>query len=319
MPSTTELSDAPRQQPRRNASEQQTDVSKQIWLNGELLPADQAKVSVYDHGLLYGDGVFEGIRVYNGRVFKLDTHLHRLYDSARAIRLNIPYDPRQLADAVRQTVKANQRADCYIRLCVSRGAGTLGVNPFVCARPNVFIIVDSIALYPKELYDKGLPVITSSIIRNHPSALNPRIKSLNYLNNILAKIEAIDAGVLEAVMLNHNGYVAECTGDNIFIVRQRAGLPALLTPPLHAGVLEGVTRNVVIDLARRAGMDVAETDLTRHDLYTADEMFLTGTAAEVVPVTAMDKRTIGDGQPGPVTKKLNQAFRDLVRENAPED
>jgi branched-chain amino acid aminotransferase len=290
-------------------------VPKFIWLNGKLVPPEQATVSVYDHGLLYGDGVFEGIRVYNHRVFKLRTHLLRLFESAKSIRLTLPHSLDQLVAATQETVKANGVQDGYIRLCVSRGAGSLGLNPFVCPTPNSFIIVDAITLYPAELYENGLPVITSSVVRNHPAALSPRVKSLNYLNNILAKIEAIDAGVLEAVMLNHLGYVSECTGDNIFIVKDGV----LHSPPLHAGVLEGVTMKAVIALAKHAGIEISRIDLTRHDLYIADEMFLTGTAAEVIPVNKVDGRVIGSGKPGPVTAKLIKAFKALVGHNAPED
>ena len=294
-------------------------MSKSVWLNGKLLPPEKATVSVFDHGLLYGDGVFEGIRTYNGRIFKLKTHLLRLYDSAKAIRLEVPYGINELTDACRQTVEANEAHNGYVRLCVTRGAGTLGLNPFVCKNPCVFIIADAITLYPDELYRDGLETITSSVVRNHPQALSPRIKSLNYLNNILAKIEAIDAGFLEAVMLNHQGHVAECTGDNIFIVRRNEAGPNLCTPPLHAGALEGVTMNTVIGLARDIGISVQHMDLTKHDLYIAQEMFLTGTAAEVIPVTTIDHRPIGDGRPGPVTRQLMAAFRDLVTDSAPEN
>jgi len=294
-------------------------VPKQIWLNGQLVPPEQATVSVFDHGLLYGDGVFEGIRAYNGRIFKLRTHLKRLYESAKAIRLTVPYTIDELDQAVRETVRANDRQDCYIRLCVTRGVGTLGLHPFKCEHPGVFIIADSITLYPQELYDEGMDVITASTIRNHPAALSPRVKSMNYLNNILAKIEAIDAGVLEAVMLNHQGLVAECTGDNIFIVRQHGGQTALLTPPLHAGTLEGVTMLTVEALAKQMGLPVVRTDLTKHDLYTAEEMLLTGTAAEVIPVTKVDGRAVGSGQVGPITRKLLTGFRKLVENHAPED
>jgi len=291
----------------------------QIWLNGQLVPKHEATVSVYDHGVLYGLGVFEGIRCYNGRVLKLRTHVQRLYDSAKAIRLTIPYTQDQLADAVKQTLAANEKEDAYIRLCVTRGPGTLGLDPNKCPKPNTFIIADNITLYPYELYENGMAVITASTIRNHPGALSPRIKSMNYLNNILAKIEAIDAGCLEAVMLNSQGLVAECTGDNIFIVQERSSRTLLATPPLHAGILEGVTRNLVLELAREHEIDLVESDLTRHDLYTAKEMFLTGTAAEVIPVTEVDGRKIGDGKPGPVTRRLIEAYRDLVEEDAPED
>jgi branched-chain amino acid aminotransferase len=297
----------------------QATANKLIWLNGRLVAPEQATVSVYDHGLLYGDGVFEGIRIYGGRVFKLRTHLLRLYESARSIRMEIPYTLDELTTAVKQTVAANQRNDGYIRLCVTRGVGPLGLNPFTCKHGSTFIIVDGISLYPGEMYDSGMAVITASTLRNHPGALSPRIKSMNYLNNILAKIEAIDAGVMEAVMLNHQGYVAECTGDNLFIVRTWEGCKTLITPPLHAGVLEGVTMNLIIDLAKRAGIPVVRADLTKHDLYTADEMFLTGTAAEAIPVTSVDGRTIGTGKPGPVTLQLVTAFKNLVAKNAPED
>jgi branched-chain amino acid aminotransferase len=292
---------------------------KKIWINGKLLPPEQATLSVYDHGLLYGDGVFEGIRIYSGRIFKLRTHLDRLYASAKSIRLPMPYAIDQLEQAVRDTVAANDRRDGYIRLCVTRGEGTLGLNPFVCKQPSIFIIVDSIALYPPELYEQGMAVITSSVVRNHPAALSPRIKSMNYLNNILAKIEAIDAGVMEAVMLNHLGYVAECTGDNIFLVTHRDGRPTLLTPPLHAGILEGVTKGAVEQIAREQNINVLSGDLTKHDLYIADEMFLTGTAAELIPVTKIDGRIIGSGKPGAVTLQLTAAFKHMVQQHAPED
>ncbi len=294
-------------------------MSKQVWLDGQLMPAEKATVSVFDHGVLYGDGVFEGIRIYNTRIFKLRTHLQRLYESAKSIRLEIPYTIDELTEACQQTVKANNLSDGYIRFVVTRGPGTLGLNPFACTTPCVFIIADLISLYPEEHYENGLEVITSSVTRSHPASLSPRVKSLNYLSNVLAKIEAIDRGLLEAVMLNPQGYVAECTGDNVFIVRKQRGKLVINTPPLHAGTLEGVTMNVVIELAEKAGYDVIPTDMTKHDLYTADEMFLTGTAAEVIPVTKMDGRIVGDGQPGPVTRELIDAFRALVKENAPED
>ena len=301
-----------------------TTASQQVWLNGKLVAPQEATVSVYDHGVLYGDGVFEGIRIYNGRIFKLLTHLRRLFDSARAIRLSIPYSIDDLALAVRQTVEANSqevRKAGYIRLCVTRGVGTLGLNPFVCENPNIFIIADKITLYPDELYRSGMEVITAATIRNHPGALSPRVKSLNYLNNVLAKIEALDAGLMEAVMLNHQGLVAECTGDNIFIVRRTAlrDEPLLITPPLHAGILEGVTMNLLIELARSTGFPVERSNLTRHDLYTAQEMFLTGTTAQVIPVTKVDGRVVGEGHPGPVAIQLMQTFENLVQNNAPED
>ncbi|MEQ9461153.1 MAG: branched-chain-amino-acid transaminase [Phycisphaeraceae bacterium] len=294
-------------------------TGRQVWVDGKLVPSEHAAVSVYDHGVLYGDGVFEGIRIYSGRVFKLRSHLVRLFESARAIRMEIPWTLDQLADAVKATAAANQQHDGYIRLAVTRGAGTLGLNPFRCPRPVVFIIADAIKLYPEEMYRDGMAIITASTIRTHPAALSPRVKSLNYLNNILAKIEAIDAGVMEAVMLNHQGYVAECTGDNIFIVKHVAGEPVIRTPPLHAGILDGITKQTVEQIAVQSGYRVESIDLTRHDLYTADEFFLTGTAAEVIPVTRIDGRTVGDGKPGVVTRKLIDAFHALVATNAPED
>jgi branched-chain amino acid aminotransferase len=280
-----------------------------VWINGKLFDKNDAKISVFDHGLLYGDGVFEGIRIYGGKVFRLREHIDRLYESARHIVLEPPLGREQMTQAVLDTVKANAKQDGYIRLVVTRGAGSLGLDPGRCSDPQVIVIVDDISLYPAEFYDKGLEVITASIIRNHPNALNPRIKSLNYLNNILAKIEAVRAGCQEAIMLNHNGEVAECTGDNLFVVKH--GI--LRTPYLAAGILEGVTRNAVLGLAREAKITVQEMALTRHDVYSADECFLTGTAAEVVPVVKCDGRLIGNGKPGPVTRQLRERFHQLVR------
>jgi branched-chain amino acid aminotransferase len=294
--------------PTRSSAQQQP--SLKIWLDGHLVDKADAKVSVYDHGLLYGDGVFEGIRVYNGRIFECEHHVKRLYLSARAIRLEIPFTKQQVIDAMEQTVKANGFTDCYIRLVVTRGVGTLGIDPKRCARPSLFVIADMIQLYPKELYSKGIPIITSSILRTHPSALSPRVKSLNYLNNILAKIEANDAGAIEAVMLNQLGNVAECTADNIFAVVNGQ----VLTPLPTDGILEGVTRAVMLRLCRQLEIPCAERTIQRHDLYTADECFLTGTGAEVMPVTMIDKRVIGDGKVGPITKKLIEAFHRHVRE-----
>ncbi len=281
-----------------------------VYINGKLFDKADAKVSVYDHGLLYGDGVFEGIRVYAGKVFRLREHIERLYDSARSIYLEIPLSREQMADAITSTVKVNNKHDGYIRALVTRGAGTLGLDPRKTSDPQVIIIVDDISLYPQELYDNGLEIITASTIRNHPNAVSPRVKSLNYLNNILAKIEAVRAGCFEALMLNHEGNVAECTGDNVFVVKR--GI--LKTPPTDAGILEGVTRNAVLELARAAGIPTQETDLTRHDVYAADECFLTGTAAEVIAVVKCDGRVIGSGKPGPVTKQLRERFHDLVRQ-----
>lgn len=284
-------------------------MSRQVYISGKLVPKEQAVVSVFDHGLLYGDGVFEGLRSYSGKVFRLAEHIERLYDSARAIKLDIPLSPDAMSKAINDTVAANGISDGYIRAIVTRGAGTLGLDPNRCSNPQVIIIADTIALYPAEFYEHGLELITSSVIRNHPAALSPRIKSLNYLNNILAKIEGLKAGCVEALMLNHNGEVAECTGDNIFVVKRGR----LTTPPLDAGILEGITRNAVIELAQEAGITVAESAITKHDVYVADECFLTGTAAEVVPVVRVDARTIGAGKPGPITLNLTERFHKLVR------
>jgi branched-chain amino acid aminotransferase len=294
---------------------------KQIWIDGELVPAEKAAISVYDHGLLYGDGVFEGIRAYHGRVFKLASHLKRLYASAAAIRLEIPYAVDALNRAVRDTLKANDRKDAYIRLCVTRGVGSLGLNPFLCKRAGVFIIADSIRMYPQELYDDGMEIIIAKTIRNHPAALSPAIKSMNYLNNILAKIEAIDHGVLEAIMLNHQGNVAECTGDNLFVVRQNAqGRTELVTPPASAGALEGVTMTTVLSIAAHMGIQAGRAELKPDDVFNAKEVFLTGTAAEVIPVTKIDGKPIGNGTPGEITRKLSKAYHELVAApDAPED
>jgi len=282
-----------------------------VWINGKLFDKADARVSVYDHGFLYGDGIFEGIRVYAGKVFKLREHLDRLYDSARHIFLEIPIGREQLAEAVVATVRADgQRKEGYIRLVVSRGAGTLGLDPRKTTEPQVIIIVDDIALYPPELYEQGLEIVTASTIRNHSNALNPRIKSLNYLNNILAKIEAIRAGCLEAIMLNANGEVAECTADNIFLVKRGV----LRTPPLHAGILEGITRDTVLDLARAAGIETQEISLTRHDVYAADEVFLTGTGAEVIGAVKVDGRVIGTGKPGSLTRQMRERYQQYVRQ-----
>ena len=267
---------------------------------------------MYDHGLLYGDGVFEGMRSYNGKVFRLAEHIRRLYDSARAIWLEIPISQEQMADAVNQTLAANNLVDGYIRLVITRGAGTLGLDPNRTSDPQVIIIADKISLYPEEFYEKGLEIVTASTIRNHPAALNPRIKSLNYLNNILAKIEGLKAGCVEALMLNTKGEVAECTGDNIFIVRDGV----VYTPSLDAGILGGITRDAVIELARASGRSVVECPMTRHDIYVADECFLTGTAAEVVPVVKIDNRAIGTGTPGPITRDLKDRFHRLARGEA---
>lgn len=284
----------------------------QIYINGTLVPKDDAKISVYDHGLLYGDGVFEGIRVYGNNVFLLAEHVERLYESALAIRLQIPISPQEMIDAVNETVAANGLDDGYVRLVVTRGAGTLGLDIRKTSNPQVIIIADTITLYPPEIYEKGMELITASTIRNHPQALSPRIKSLNYLNNILAKIEGTDAGTVEALMMNHKGEVAECTGDNIFIVKDGS----IKTPSTDAGILEGITRNAVINLARESGITVDETTLSRHDIYVAEECFLTGTAAEVIAVVSLDGRTIGSGKPGPITQNLLEQFQKLTRGTA---
>jgi len=283
-----------------------------VYISGEFYDKAEAKISVYDHGLLYGDGVFEGIRAYGGKIFRLQQHLERLYNSAKAIKLEIPMGRDQLAQVIRQTLELNGLKDAYIRVVVTRGAGSLGLDPRKTSGPQVIVITDHIQLYPPELYENGLEIVTVATIRNHPNAVNPRIKSLNYLNNILAKIEAIQAGCLEALMLNHKGEVAECTGDNIFVVTRGV----LRTPPLDAGILEGITRNAVIELAQRGGIPAREEALTRHDVYTADECFLTGTAAEIIPVVKCDGRVIGSGKPGPITRQLRERFFALVREES---
>lgn len=284
-------------------------MSIKIFIDGKYYSERDAKVSVFDHGLLYGDGVFEGIRAYNGRVFKLKEHIDRLFYSAKAILLDIPMSHAQVMRATVETCRKNKLRDCYIRLVVTRGVGTLGLNPNRCKRGSVIIIASKIQVYPPELYARGMEIVTVPTVRNLHSAVNPAIKSLNYLNNILAKIEANNAGVEEAVMLNAEGYVAECTADNIFIVKEGK----LMTPPLSAGALYGITRGTVMDLARAAGADVSEPNLTRYDLFNADECFLTGTGAEIIPVTKIDGRVIGDGKPGRFTRELVEAYHALTK------
>ncbi|MBW8035500.1 MAG: branched-chain-amino-acid transaminase [Planctomycetes bacterium] len=284
-------------------------MAAKIWMQDKLVDADQAKISVFDHGLLYGDGIFEGIRVYGSRIFELDAHIERLYKSAKVIRLDIPLDKAELADAIEQTVKANNIADGYIRLIVTRGVGDLGLDPFLCEKAQVIIIADEIQLYPEELYEKGLTVISSTTIRSHPLSIPPQVKSLNYLNSILAKIEAIDSGAGEAIMFNHEGYVAEASADNVFIVKDGE----LYTPPGYAGLLEGITRAIVMRLAIQTGIKVIERNITRADLYTCDELFLTGTGAEVIGVVEIDNRKIGDGKPGEMTKMLRKKFFEYAR------
>lgn len=285
-----------------------------IYCNGEFVPEEEAKVSVFDHGFLYGDGIFEGIRAYYGRVFKLDEHLKRLYESAKSIQLHIGISKDEMQEVVLETLRKNGLKDGYIRLVVSRGKGDLGLDPQKCARAAIYCIADQIKIFEPSMYEQGLEVKTVAIRRNNMDSLSPRIKSLNYLNNILAKIEANQAGVVEGIMLTQDGYVAEGTSDNIFIVR--GGV--LLTPPLSAGILEGVTRNSVLQLADLLGIEAREELFTRHDLYTSEECFLTGTAAELIPVIKVDGREIGAGAPGKVYKQLLVAFRDLTRVNGPE-
>lgn len=279
-------------------------MALKIWLNDKLVDSEDAKISVFDHGLLYGDGVFEGIRVYNGRIFELEAHIRRLYESANVIRLKMPMAKEELAGVVEKTVAANDISDGYIRLVVTRGVGTLGLNPFICSNGQMFVIADNIQLYPEELYEKGMKVISATTVRNHPLAIPPQVKSLNYLNSILAKIEALDGDVPEAIMYNHEGFVAEATADNVFIVRDGV----IYTPPVQAGGLEGITRNVVIKLAKKKKLEVIEKNLTRFDLYVCNEFFLTGTAAEVIGIVEIDGRVIGDGKPGPITKLLREKF-----------
>ena len=280
-----------------------------VYIDGQFLDEANAKVSVFDHGLLYGDGVFEGIRMYHNRVFKLREHIERLYWSAKAILLEIPMTPEEMIQATIETCRQNNLRDGYIRLLVTRGKGTLGLDPRRCPKPSVVIIAANLQMYPAELYQKGMAIVTVPTTRNLVNSVNPAIKSLNYLNNILAKIEANNAGVEEAIMLNSDGFVAECTGDNVFIIQKGR----LMTPPLSAGALYGITRNTVLDCARAAGIATSEPLMTRYDVYTADEMFLTGTAAEMIPVVKVDGRVIGNGQVGPITLKLLAAFRETTK------
>ncbi len=280
-----------------------------VYINGKFYSEKNSKISVFDHGLLYGDGVFEGIRAYHGRVFKLKEHIDRLFYSAKAIMLNIPMSKQQLMDATVETCRKNNLNDGYVRLVITRGAGTLGLNPNRCSNPQVIIIADTIQLYPASLYKKGMEIVTVATTRNHHNAVNPAIKSLNYLNNILAKIEANTAGYEEAIMLNSEGYVAECTGDNLFIIKENQ----MFTPSLSSGALHGITRQTSIDLVGELGVPTSEPNLTRYDLYNADECFLTGTGAEIVPVVKIDERKIGNGKPGKITKKLVKAYQELTK------
>lgn len=279
-----------------------------IYLDGNLVDSAEAKISVFDHGLLYGDGIFEGIRLYGGNVFRLEEHLERLEYSAKAILLKMPWTRKEISDAVCATCRANGLTDGYIRLVVTRGVGDLGLSPWLCAKPSLFIIADKIALYPKEYYEKGLEIVTVPTRRMNPAALSPAIKSLNYLNNIMAKIEARQAGALEAIMLNDQGFVAECTGDNVFIVHKGK----IYTPSAQQGALKGITRDAIFDIAKEIGVAIEEHDMTRYDVWNADEVFLTGTGAEVIPVVKLDGREIGNGKPGPVFAKVLAAFRRRV-------
>lgn len=279
-----------------------------VYIDGEFYDKENAKVSVFDHGLLYGDGVFEGIRFYRGRVFRLEEHMRRLFDSARAIALNPPWTIEELTEATLETIRRNELEDGYVRLVITRGTGDLGLSPSKCPRPTVFIIASKIELYPEEMYRNGLKLVTCSTRRVTHGALSPMVKSLNYLNNIMAKIEATNAGAGEGIMLNEEGYVAECTGDNVFVVKKGR----VLTPPIWAGALAGVTRAVVFEIASKLGVELREENLTRYDIYTADECFLTGTAAEVIPAVEMDGRPIGNGKPGETTQRFIKEFRYLT-------
>lgn len=282
-----------------------------IYLDGNYVEENEAKVSVFDHGVLYGDGVFEGIRAYNGRIFKCEEHIDRLYAAAKAIMLTIPISKEEMTEVLLETCRRNNVKDGYVRLVVTRGKGDLGLNPRSCPTPSIFCIAGSITLYPAEFYTKGLPIITATQRRNKATIVDPQVKSLNYLNNILARIEANRAGVQEALMLNHDGVVAECTGDNIFIVKKGV----IYTPPIYVGILDGITRNTIIDLAREMGYEVLEREFTLFNVYNADECFLTGTAAEAIPVTSVDEREIGEGVAGPITTKLLEAFKAYANAN----
>ena len=286
-------------------------MSLQVYINGEYFDKKDAKISVFDHGLLYGDGVFEGIRSYNRLVFKLEEHIDRLYESAHGIMLKINLSRKEMIKAVLDTLKLNKMDDAYIRLIVTRGIGDLGLDPRKCKNASIIIITDKIQLYPEKLYKDGLRLITVPTPRNIPEALNPQIKSLNYLNNILAKIEAINVGYEEALMFTASGYVAECTGDNIFIVKDNK----LITPPSYLGILKGITRAVCMDIGKKIGIEVREDVLTRHNLFTADECFLTGTAAEIIPVVSIEKRVVGSGKPGKMTLKFMKEFKELTKKD----
>ncbi len=279
-----------------------------IYIDGQLLDEQDAKISVFDHGLLYGDGVFEGIRVYNGRVFRLTEHLARLYSCARAICLKIPLSPEEMEKAVLDTVAANALRDSYIRLVITRGSGSLGLNPNLCPKPSVIIIAAAIKLYSQDCYDNGLKLVTCSTRRPSHAALSPQVKSLNYLNNVMAKIECLQAGCEEGIMLNEQGHVSECTGDNIFIIKNGV----VYTPTIASGALDGITRRVVMEIIASMGIACHEVTMSRFDIYTADECFLTGTAAEAIPAVVYDTREIGTGKPGPITLKIIDAFKKVA-------
>lgn len=289
-------------------------MSRKIWLDGNIVEEAEAKISVFDHGLLYGDGIFEGIRFYEGRVFRLNEHIERLYLSAKALLLKMPWTLEEICEATCETIRANGLKDGYIRLVVTRGVGDLGLNPYLCPNPSMFIIASGITLYPKELYENGLEVVTCSTRRPTPASLSPQVKSLNYLNNVMAKVEALKAGAKEGLMLNEQGYVAECTGDNLFIVKK--GI--IYTPHISDGALDGVTRQVIFDLCEAAGLTLIEKTMTRYDIYTCDECFLTGTAAEVIPVIELDKRPLSGGKPGEISKRLITDFRALANSTGTE-
>ncbi|MGC6464159.1 MAG: branched-chain-amino-acid transaminase [Akkermansiaceae bacterium] len=289
-------------------------MSRKIWLDGKIVDESEAKISVFDHGVLYGDGIFEGIRFYEGRVFRLTEHIERLFLSAKALLLKMPWTLEEVCEATLEAIRANGLRDGYIRLVVTRGVGDLGLNPYLCPTPSMFIIASGITLYPEEYYEKGLEVVTCSTRRPTPASLSPQVKSLNYLNNVMAKIEALKAGAKEGLMLNEQGYVAECTGDNVFIVKKGE----VITPPVSDGSLDGITRQVIFDLCDQLEIPIREASLTRYDIYTADESFLTGTAAETIPLVKLDEREVGDGKPGPMSLRLIEAFRKMVRSEGTE-
>ncbi len=280
-----------------------------IYIDGVFYPKEEAKISVFDHGLLYGDGVFEGIRAYNGRVFRLTEHVERLYDSAKVLLLSIPISPAEMEKAIVESCKRNGLADGYIRVLVTRGVGSLGLSPDGCTKACIIIIADKIQLYPEKFYREGLKMVTASTRRNAPASLSPAVKSLNYLNNIMAKIEGAHAGAQEVLMLNEEGYVAECSGDNLFAIKKGQ----MVTPPIYSGALGGITRLVIFEIAEALGLPLVERQMTRYDLYVADEIFLTGTGAEVIPAVALDGRPIGDGKPGPITARVIEKFHELTR------